>query len=1195
MATLNNIYNIGWYGTCDNTPCGSYSLDPTLNNNTRIEAVYRVHSTGSTDNGYETCVPDQFGQGVNAFDSLDCGNVYIIRLKQPVQSIEIPDFVTSFNDIPAGTYITGDCSSVVAAGGVSKYDFVGEFLNDDSVTNVSPIVWSWTNPSSADNSVVVEYKVTDTLGAEEIFLPNDVSGGTLSKNVGSQGDYTMEITWTKGADQITLGKTITYDSVAPVTPSNLTQVGTTTTNPPTWTWDPVADADTYQVQLDTDPVVTQTDTSFTPDSPLSEGSHTLTVKAVDEAGNESVETTDNFDIDTTAPVAPVFDSVTSPTTADPVWSWSDPLANEPAGTSVTYELTKPDGSTQDVTADINTSTTYTVADSEPGTYEMKITVTDEAGNETVVTQQIVVEVPQVDTSELADVTDPVINSLLGDYGNDSLAMNAVGSRFSTGDKNGSNTGVVNVFGRYGNNSEFEQEVSDTGPGGGFANRHNLNAAGDIMVVGAPDTDSAGPSNVGVTRVYKLQGNNWVQMGDDIVGAQESRNGQDVGINNAGDIIVTSEHEYPGNPTTGRVRAYKWENDQWNQLGSDMLPPDPDPMFYGYSAAIDGTGTRVAVGQPHRDVSGWDGDTGYVYVYEFVNGDWQLLGNRIEGIEHVNQKNQTGKLVELSNDGNHVLITAPEHYNESNQKSGNVTVYQWDSATQDWTLKGSEIHPAVRNPVAIGTGFQQTVDINANGTRIAIGETYYDGYGEGGRVLVYDWDGTDWIQQHVLTVDGAHELGRCVKLSHSGKLLVTTDSVLGVHEIQLPPAAGAVAQPVVTPTPTAVTQTTSTDECVGPYGQIGNEDYAIGDYNPPKAHAFWVNREGGNVPSSYWYAYNTETNQYVTSGGWIGQSFSSPVRIDDYEVQLLSGNYGGNVRQQDPKGWTFEASNDNFETFDILDTYTFPSDATYRQASQTYSNDINNTKSYLQYRVNFQENYGHDLYLGVRGIYLYGCFTDAQIPNPAPTPTPTAVTSDPVVVPTPTPTPTPTAVTSDACASSYDYDMSAPLTSDRWNWYDNADNGGNTSSSPASGIGIELRDLLGTTSQDYWVSYADMYNGRPRYTGQGYPGDGIQEIELRFAGNVCGWQLIIRDTSYTSSWTHSLSSECGEMWPWDATWPVYSDPDPRTPYEAGCSDASFWPLPVAENDKWKYWYEFDGGESSQHQQQVNMIPVDPNFL
>ena len=42
---------------------------------------------------------------------------------------------------------------------------------------------------------------------------------------------------------------------------------------------------------------------------------------------------------------------------------------------------------------------------------------------------------------------------------------------------------------------------------------------------------------------------------------------------------------------------------------------------------------------------------------------------------------------------------------------------------------------------------------------------------------------------------------------------------------------------------------------------------------------------------------------------------------------------------------------------------------------------------MQYRVNFQENYGHALYLGVAGILLYGCFTE-QVETPTPTPTPT---------------------------------------------------------------------------------------------------------------------------------------------------------------------------------------------------------------
>ena len=114
MATLSNLYTIGWYGSCDQ-PCNDYSLDPSAGDNNLIEAVYRVN-TDSTNNGYDTFVPALFGANVNAFESLTCGKAYIIKLTAAAiaggSSLTIDGFTTSTSDASSDGYIATNCGAV---------------------------------------------------------------------------------------------------------------------------------------------------------------------------------------------------------------------------------------------------------------------------------------------------------------------------------------------------------------------------------------------------------------------------------------------------------------------------------------------------------------------------------------------------------------------------------------------------------------------------------------------------------------------------------------------------------------------------------------------------------------------------------------------------------------------------------------------------------------------------------------------------------------------------------------------------------------------------------------------------------------------------------------------------------------------------------------------------------------------------
>ena len=118
MPTLNKLYTIGWYGSCDTQPCVDYDLDPALGNNANIEAAFRVITDSTAGNGYEAYVKNQHGSGTNAFESLQCGHAYIIKLTSDSVSVTIPDFVISNNSSTPDGYIAQDCAQEGESGNV---------------------------------------------------------------------------------------------------------------------------------------------------------------------------------------------------------------------------------------------------------------------------------------------------------------------------------------------------------------------------------------------------------------------------------------------------------------------------------------------------------------------------------------------------------------------------------------------------------------------------------------------------------------------------------------------------------------------------------------------------------------------------------------------------------------------------------------------------------------------------------------------------------------------------------------------------------------------------------------------------------------------------------------------------------------------------------------------------------------------
>ena len=158
------------------------------------------------------------------------------------------------------------------------------------------------------------------------------------------------------------------DVTPPDVPNPFTNTPTKDTTP-TWTWSSIQDAIVYGVKLNNNSEIETSPTSFTPSSPLSQGNHTLQVRAKDNANNWSAYGTHTITIDTTAPAVPSPTSQTPTNDTTPTWTWS------PISGAVSYRV-RLNGTLQ---GDVST-TSYTSSNLPQGTHTIQVASVDGAGN-----------------------------------------------------------------------------------------------------------------------------------------------------------------------------------------------------------------------------------------------------------------------------------------------------------------------------------------------------------------------------------------------------------------------------------------------------------------------------------------------------------------------------------------------------------------------------------------------------------------------------------------------------------------------------------------------------------------------------------------------------------------------------------------------------------------------------------------------
>jgi hypothetical protein len=274
----------------------------------------------------------------------------------------------------------------------------------------------------------------------------------------------------------------------------------------------------------------------------------------------------------------------------------------------------------------------------------------------------------------------------------------------------------------------------------FGSAVSLSADGYTLAVGAPEHDQGG-SNYGITgdagrvSIYTWNGSNWVQKGahidglnkEDLFGAQVclSDDGNVIAIRN-GDAVLPS-------PGGLYVHVYAWNGSSWVQRGLDIRG-----MGTIKSMSMSADGDKLVLGTPNADVfkNGMSMlDAGRVEVVHWDGLSWVRQGSLVNGQF---SGEFFGYSVSLSADGNTFIVGAPTDHGFA---VPNTRVYHWNGS--GWTQKGTTIYG---DGGYCDTGAK--VSLSADGNTFAVGAPNegLNGLTEMGRIRIYNWDGSDWVQK-----------------------------------------------------------------------------------------------------------------------------------------------------------------------------------------------------------------------------------------------------------------------------------------------------------------------------------------------------------------------------------------------------------------------------------------------------------------
>lgn len=277
------------------------------------------------------------------------------------------------------------------------------------------------------------------------------------------------------------------------------------------------------------------------------------------------------------------------------------------------------------------------------------------------------------------------------------------------DGNGNGSGLVRIYKNYsGIWQQIGSDINGDGVNGFSGDAISLNSDGSIIAIGAYNKNGVNGINSGQVRVYKNIDGIWEQLGGDINGEEMSdRSGKSVCLSGDGTIVAIGSPYNDGNGSeSGQIRIFKYNNDNWEQIGGDIYG-ESEFYYFGDSLSLNSDGTILIGGAPYNNDNG--NQSGQVRVYQYINNIWQQIGADINGDS---EGDYFGNSVDINDDGS-IIVVGALGFDLDGENYGLTRVFV--NTNDEWLQVGFDIYGENEFD---GAGV--SVASNSNGAKIAIG-------------------------------------------------------------------------------------------------------------------------------------------------------------------------------------------------------------------------------------------------------------------------------------------------------------------------------------------------------------------------------------------------------------------------------------------------------------------------------------------
>lgn len=292
----------------------------------------------------------------------------------------------------------------------------------------------------------------------------------------------------------------------------------------------------------------------------------------------------------------------------------------------------------------------------------------------------------------------------------------------------------------------------------FGQSTAISGDGTRVAVGASGANNAGVYH-GLVYIFRKDSGSWVQ--ETIISPSDGGNSDSFGYSVALDdtgtrIIISSPYNDPtGIANAGAVYIFTRSGTSWAQEAKLLGTMLESNRMLGDSVDIDNTGTRIIAGARYF---------GRVYIFTRSGTNWTQ--------EVVLTKNggSFGNSVSIDSTGTRIAIGAPEDTTPSGFLRGRCYIYIRSGTS--WT----EEYNFYSSLAAYGDNFSYAVDIDGSGSRVLVCHYSGDpsGVNDSGQVFILSRSGTTWSQETVLSASdkaASDSFGNFAKFNNDGSKLI----------------------------------------------------------------------------------------------------------------------------------------------------------------------------------------------------------------------------------------------------------------------------------------------------------------------------------------------------------------------------------------------------------------------------------------